>query len=336
MDTEHTPNASTVSTPLPTRPLPPALTAALPGRRMVVVGAGQIGKPLAALLAAAGAEVRWVSRRSPQRVPTGVTHVPLDASDGAALAQVAAGAHAILVAVNPAQYDFRAWQRALPPVLEGVIAAARDCGARLVVLENLYMYALDRGPLGPSTPESPTSAKGRLRKQLADRLRAAHAQGVETVSLRPSDFWGPGLDFSALTDKTVRDMRAGRRPMTLLSGEAVHAFSHRDDVVRMLVHLALGEADVLGRGWVAPSVHIAPRELLTRVAARLGVAVRPRPTPRWQLLLAAPFVTGARGLLEMLPQWDRPYLVDDRETRTRFAVEPVTIEDGIRELVAGT
>lgn len=337
MDTSHTPTSASPSVnPLPTRPLPPALAAALRGRSYVVVGAGQIGRPLAALLAASGADVRWVSRRAPPQVPTGVSHVPLDASDGAALAKVAAGAHAIFVAVNPAQYDARAWQRALPPILEGVIAAARDSGARLVVLENLYMYALDKGPLGPGTPEAPTTAKGRLRKQLADRLRAAHAQGVEAVALRPSDFWGPGLDFSVLTDKTAREMRAGRRPMTILSGEAVHALSHRDDVVRVLVQLALAERDVLGRAWIAPSVHVAPRELLTLVAARLGVAVRPRPTPRWQLLMVAPFVTSARGLLEMLPQWDRPYLVDDRETRARFGVEPVSIEDGIHELVAGT
>lgn len=315
--------------------LPVDLQSKLSGQHFVVVGAGQIGRPLVALLAASGAEVRWVSRRPPAQVPDGATHHALDASDGAALARVAEGARAIFVAVNPAEYDARAWQRALPPILEGVIVAARASRSRLVVLENLYMYALDRGPLGPATPEQPSSAKGRVRKQLADRLRAAHAEGLEVVALRPSDFWGPGLDNAILTDKTMSDLRAGRRPMTLSSGTAVHAFSHRDDVVRTLVHLAVADRDVLGRAWICPSVHIAPRELLQRAAEALGVTVRPRALGRWQLWLAAPFVSGARGVIEMLPQWDAPYLVDDRETRARFGIEPVAIDAGVAAL-AGT
>lgn len=316
--------------------LPVDLQSRLSGQRFVVVGAGQIGRPLVAALTAAGASVRWVSRRPPSQIPAGATHHALDASDGAALARVTEGVRAIFVAVNPAEYDARAWQRTLPPILEGVIAAARASRARLVVLENLYMYALDRGPLGPATPEEPSTAKGRVRKQLAERLRAAHAEGLEVVSLRPSDFWGPGLDNAILTDKTVGDLRAGRRPMTLSSGKAVHAFSHRDDVVRTLVHLAVADRDVLGRAWICPSVHIAPRELLQRAAQALGVTVRPRALGRWQLWLAAPFVSGARGVIEMLPQWDAPYLVDDRETRARFGFEPVTVEAGVAALTGTT
>ena len=60
-------------------------------------------------------------------------------------------------------------------VLIGVLYAlhpegAGRAGARLVLLDALYLYTTREGPLSPSTRQAPATQKGQIRKQLADML----------------------------------------------------------------------------------------------------------------------------------------------------------------------
>jgi nucleoside-diphosphate-sugar epimerase len=301
----------------------------------LVIGAGQIGTPLAARLAALGHAVKMGSRKRPALVPAGVTHVTLDAADGAAVALAAAGARAVILAINPPLYDADAWARSLPPALAGAIEGAGNAGARLVVLENLYLYTLNDGPLSPSTRQVPGSKKGAVRKQLADTLVAAHAAGkVKAVSLRPSDFWGPDLTGAIIAKDVIDKIRAGKRPDAIGDVNAPHAFSHRDDVITALINLATASDDVLGQTWHAPVLHVSQAELLGAIAKAFGRDVKPRSAPKLLFVIGAWFSPLFKGLLEMLPQWEQPYRVDDSAYCKRFGVKAVTLEDGVRQLVS--
>lgn len=301
--------------------------------RITVVGAGQIGTPLVAKLAREGHSVVWVSRKKPAHVPDGATHVSVDVRDGRALAAVAAGSRAMIAAVNPAVYDVAVWRRELPPLHAGLIDAAARSGVRLVVLDALYLYAIDRGPLSPETPEEPATEKGAVRKALADALFAAHREGrVRATTLRASDFWGAGLSAALTSREAVEGIAAGKRPIVVGDPDVKHAFSHRDDVVDGLARLAFAEDDVLGRAFHAPVIHATPRELVHAVASAWGTQVEPRVAPRWLLRLLGVFSPAMRGMIEMLPQWEKPYLVDDSGYRTRFGVEAISLEAGARAM----
>lgn len=302
-------------------------------KSIVVVGAGQIGTPLVARLAHEGHRVTWLSRTRPASVPEGAKHVSVDVRDGDALARAAKGADAIIAAINPATYDAGVWARELPPMHRGLIAGAGAVGARLVVLDALYLYANDEGPLSPRTPARPSTEKGKIRRALAEMLMNAHARGVvKATTLRASDFWGPGLTSALLTEDAARGLRAGKRPIVVGNPDVPHAFSHRDDVVDGLARLALAEDDVLGRVFHAPVIHTTVRDLVRAVASALGVAVEPRTTPRFVLSLLGVFSPAMHGLVEMLPQWEKPYLVDDSDYRARFGTEAITLEAGARAL----
>ena len=290
-------------------------------RKIVVVGAGQIGTPVVKRLARDGHEVLWVSRTKPGRVPEGVTHVALDAQRGEALARVATGAHAIIAAVNPPIYDTAVWRETLGPLNAGLIEAARLSGARLVLLDSLYLYALDRGPLRPTTPQEPVSEKGKIRKALADVLVAAQHEGVRAVSLRASDFLGADLERSLLSPSALDRIKHGKSPFLIGNPDVPHAFSMRDDVVDGLVQLAFAADDVEGKVFHAPVVHETTRALVEREAERQGTSVKPRALPTWLLRIAGLFDRNTRGLVEMLPQWSEPYLVDDSSFRERFPAD---------------
>ena len=103
----------------------------------IVLGAGQVGPLLAAKLAAAGHDVRMVSRSRPNEVP-GVRWVRADLADVAQARAAIRGAHTVYHCANPMRYD--QWALLLPPMTNAICEAAAGSGAHLVVLDNLYMY----------------------------------------------------------------------------------------------------------------------------------------------------------------------------------------------------
>ena len=78
----------------------------------------------------------------------------------------------------------------------------RRPGARLVVIENLYMYGPTDGPMTESTPMAATGKKGSLRARLSRDLMERHAAGRLRVAIgRASDYYGPRAVNSAVGEQ---------------------------------------------------------------------------------------------------------------------------------------
>ena len=103
----------------------------------LVLGAGQIGPLVAQRLLARGLRVR-IARRSaaPSRL-AGVETVTLDVRDPAAVAKAAEGAAVVYHCVNPLYHQ---WPELLLPMTRGIVEGTARARARLVALDNLYMY----------------------------------------------------------------------------------------------------------------------------------------------------------------------------------------------------
>jgi nucleoside-diphosphate-sugar epimerase len=158
----------------------------------VLFGAGQVGQSLARLLLDGGKGVR-IAKRSRGPVPAGTDLVLGDGTDPAFCVEAARGAATVYHCMNP-PYDVRAWADLVPRYRDNLIAAAARAGARLVVLDNVYMLGRPGGrPLDEQTPPNPCSRKGEIRSRAAERLFEAHRRGeVRATSGRASDFYGPG------------------------------------------------------------------------------------------------------------------------------------------------
>ena len=166
----------------------------------VIFGAGQVGTPLAMKLIEQGQRVRVV-RRSHGEIAPGAELVPGDALDPGFCARACEGANVVYHCMNPA-YESALWARVVPRTMENLIAAAGGAGARLVVLDNLYMLGRTGGrPMNEDTPMNPCSRKGEIRARAAERLFAAHAKGdVRAVCGRASDYYGPRGTLTYLGD----------------------------------------------------------------------------------------------------------------------------------------
>jgi nucleoside-diphosphate-sugar epimerase len=301
----------------------------------VVFGAGQVGGTLARRLLSAGKSVR-VAKRTAGGVPSGVELVPGDAGDPAFCARAAAGAATVYHCMNP-PYDAKVWAELVPRWMENLIAAAGRAGARLVVLDNLYMLGRPGGrTLDEDTPLNPCSRKGEIRARAAERLFEAHRRGdVLATSGRASDYYGPEGTLTHLGDQFWRRALAGRTAWALVDPDAIHTYHYVPDVAAGLMTLGSAGPDAYGRTWMLPCTPAGNmRELVDRFARALGRGIRLRGLSRWMVKALGAMVPLVREVGEMLYQWDEPFVVSDRRFREHFHQAPADADHAAAATVA--
>jgi nucleoside-diphosphate-sugar epimerase len=306
----------------------------------VIAGAGQIGPMIAERLLARGYRVRLVRRGAFSGAPAGAETVSASLSDPASAAEAMRGASAVYHCANP---RYHRWADELVPLTRGIVEGAARNGARLVALDNLYMYRLaGDGRLAEDTAIAPVSRKGALRVRAAQIMLDAHTRGDLPVAIgRAADFFGPNCTNSLLGDRFWTKLFA-RSPVELLGDpDQPHTYSYVPDVADALVSLGLADptqsagADVYGRVWHLPA---HPAESTRTWVHRLGraVGVEPRITTLSPLLLriAGLFIPEAGELPEMIYQWRGPFVLDDSQFRRRFAAAPTPLAQAVADTAA--
>jgi nucleoside-diphosphate-sugar epimerase len=295
----------------------------------VIFGVGQVGSQLAKFLMDDGASVRVV-KRSPRGVPAGAEGVFGDASDASFCRSAVEGARAVYHCMNPA-YDAKTWARVLPVLQENLVSAAGSVGARLVVLENLYMLGSPRsGTMNEDTPFRPQSRKGEVRARLAEALLEAHSKGrVQAVSGRASDFYGPYGTETHFGERFWVPAIAGKRAEFLPRLDTRHSYNFIPDVARGLALLGTGPEEIVGRPWMLPCAPAeTSRDLIHRFSAALGEEIRPRGLPRPLIRILGVFIPILKEVGETLPQWDSDYVVDDSRFRAQFRFGGTSLQTG--------
>ena len=335
----------------------------------VVVGAGVIGGRVARLLAERGERVLLVSRSGSGPAvsarggsapavsarggsapvvsarggsgPAGITCVAADAADAAAMARLTGGAAAIYNCVNP---SYHRWPADWPPIAASMLAAAERGGSVLVTLSNLYGYgpasrslgsaSYDRShPMTEATPLAATGRKGRVHARVWQDALAAHQAGrVRAAEVRGSAFVGPGA-VSALGERVVGRIRAGKSVSMLGSADRPHTWSFTEDVARMLV-VAGTDPRAWGRAWHVPSPEPrSQRQVIEDFAAAAGsgpTRVSAIPTAVvYAMGLAWPLM---RELRETEYQFRHDFIVDSSAAQETFGLAPTPWD----EIVAAT
>jgi uncharacterized protein YbjT (DUF2867 family) len=103
----------------------------------VIFGTGAIGLATLDALRRRGERVRLVNRSGTAPVPDDIEVLGGDASDPAFTTAAAHGAQVVYQTLNP---PYPKWVELFPALQASVLAAAQAAGARLVSMENVYMY----------------------------------------------------------------------------------------------------------------------------------------------------------------------------------------------------
>jgi nucleoside-diphosphate-sugar epimerase len=299
-----------------------------------VIGAGQIGRQLARLLADAGHRVRIVRRGAPGAAMPGVTWMQGDITDAAFADDACEGAAVVYHCANPP--DYHRWDGVLQPLTRAVRGAATRAGARLVVLDNLYMYGRPGGQkLREDTAMEPCSEKGALRKELAEEMLAAHAAGELEVAIgRASDFFGPSTPMSVFGDRLLEALEHDKAIEAFGDVDLLRSYSYTPDVALGLAVLGT-QPGAAGQVWHLPvSSHVSSRAFIERFAEAMGRDSKIRVLPRWAVKAVGVFVKPIGAMVEMLYQWEEEFIVDDSKFRAAFGVEPTPLDQAVAETTA--
>jgi nucleoside-diphosphate-sugar epimerase len=305
--------------------------------RHVIFGTGAIGLATLDALRRRGETARLVNRSGHARVPDDVEVIGGDARDPAFTAEVTRGAGVVYQTLNP---PYAEWTAQFPLLQAGVLTAAEATGARLVSMENVYMYGRPAGRLlTEDRAYEAHTRKGQLRGRMARDLLAAHDAGRVEVSIgRASDYFGPrGGAQSNLGDHVFPAALKGRTATVLGDPDQPHSYTYIPDIGEGLA--VLGEhPEAPGQVW-----HL-PNDPDTRTTRQLvDIAYRHAGQPRGKLRRLPPVLLRALGrvnptvreLVEMQYQFEEPFVVDSSKITNKLGVEATPVEvalaDTLRE-----
>ena len=244
-----------------------------------------------------------------------------DATNPADLDVALAGASVVYQCAQPA---YTRWAQEFPQLQTGILDATVRAGADLVIADNLYMYGDPNGAVITETsPENPTTNKGRLRKTMADAAVQAHREGQLRVAIsRPADYFGPGHDQSS---KAIFGNAARGRAMQFFGRmDAPHTLSYLPDAAAAMAALGTTEAG-WGSVWIPPvQPAVTQQELAERVWSAAGNSGRPkvRVTGEGAIRLVGLVVPVVREFAEMSYQYEKPFVVDSSRFESTFGAAP--------------
>ncbi len=317
-------------------------------RNAVVMGArGRLGWAVTQALARQGWRVvAQVRPGAPvPAAPEGVTWRPAGVDETDALAQMPGGVHCVVHALNPA-YTRQAWRTEAQGLLDASLALARRSGATLLFPGNVYNFGADMpAVLTEDTPQRPTTALGRARVSLEQRLQVEASQGVRSVVLRAGNFFGGGTG-TWLDRVMAKDLHRGRftYPGPL---DVPVAWAYLPDLATAVADLAslcvasappqpVGSHEVLhfrghdlrGQNWLCALQGIANSSMPSGDKSHLYVkrdselAVRGMP---WSVMRLLGWVQPElQAVCDMRYLWQRPHTLSNERLRQRLGAEPHT------------
>lgn len=247
----------------------------------------------------------------------------LDATKGSSVIYLCAG----LI------YDKEVWKQQWPVIIQNVINAAKQAGARLIFFDNVYMYGLVNGPMTEHTPYNPCSVKGEVRAKIATQLMdEVKAGNIQASIARAADFYGTD-SMNSFLDMMVLDKYAKKQSAQWIGKpEKLHNFTYIPDTGKALFLLGQHpESD--NQIWHMPTAPAITGKAMIELAATI-YDVKPAYTSinKFMLQLVGLFKKVVAGTVEMYYQYDHDYNFDSSKFEQAFQFTPTSYKDGIQYL----
>jgi nucleoside-diphosphate-sugar epimerase len=290
----------------------------------VVLGAtGGVGAALVDALQVLGRPIRAVSR-SPKVGSPGdsVDHVSADVATAEGAKAACTGAKIVYFATQP---PYGEWPELFPAMTEHVLAGAQAAGAKLVMVDNLYMYGPQSGALHEQTPRAATGSKGSTRAGIERQLLSAHTTERVRVTIgRLSDYYGPnGLNssLSALVLEPALKGKAMRWPGNPGMARTLH---YLPDVAQGLIMLG-DHDDADGGVWHLPSAApITGNQFMALVNQVIDKPVGAKTMGATMMRIGGLFNEMAKESLEVMYQWTAPFIAESAKFAGTFGPLPTT------------
>ena len=300
----------------------------------VVLGTGAIGRAVMEELIKRGESVRMVNRSGKMdEVPARVEVVASDLYDHAKVKEVTRDAQVVYQASQP---SYKEWPEKFPLLQKSIIDGLTGSGAKLVIVENLYMYGDTNGkPMTEDTPHNAHTRKGRVRGEISRAAFNAHDDGrVRVTSARGGNFFGPWGTNSTMGARAFYPLLRGKPAQLIGRTDLPHSHTYIKDFGMAL--LILGERDEAdGQAWHVPNdmPKITQGELVRMFAEEADVEPKLSSMGKLMMAIGGLFIPEAKETVEMMYEFDKPFIVDSSKFEKTFGIKATPIREAIRETV---
>jgi nucleoside-diphosphate-sugar epimerase len=296
--------------------------------------AGAIGPVAAAELLVRGHRVRVVGRNPATlaAVAPGAEPFVADLMDPAGARAAADGMDAILYAVGVPYNHFELHG----PMTRSAIAGAQAAGVRqLIHISNVYPYGRPQTDCVAEThPRHPQTRKGQWRKEQEDLILAAHdPNGLQTLIVRPPDFYGPTAANSMIA-YAIKSILDGKPADLLAPVNTPHEWIYVPDLAPVIADL-FERPDAFGEAYnIAGPGTLTVRQFAGKLFAAMNRPVRVREAGPTLLRIMGLFNPLMRELVEMSYLYETPVILDDSKLHAVLgAIHKTSYDDGIRATV---
>ncbi len=301
----------------------------------VILGTGAIGRAIADELSSRGESVRMVNRSGKMdEVPAGVGVVASDLYDPARVREVTRDAKVVYQSAQP-HYD--EWPQKFPPLQKSIIEGLIGSDAKLVLIENLYMYGEVNGKrLTEDMPYNAHTRKGNVRGEISKAAFEAHKAGLVRVTAgRGGNFFGPwGLD-STMGARAFYPLLDGKPAQFIGRTDLPHTHTYIKDFGKALV--ILGErAEADGQAWHVPNDQptMTQGELIRLFAEAAGVEPKMSSMGKLMMSIGGLFIPEAKESVEMMYEFNKPFVIDSSKFEKTFGLKATPIREAVKETVA--
>jgi nucleoside-diphosphate-sugar epimerase len=303
-------------------------------KKHIIFGTGPLGLSVMRALVKRGKQVVLVNRSGKIKMASleGLDIVAGDAFDRDFATRVTKGTEAIYQCAQPAYHE---WVTKFPQLQKSILEAASDNSVKLIVGENLYMYGDTNGqPMFEDSPYLATTRKGKVRAEMSNELMALHRAGrVQVTIARGSDFYGPGVLSSALGERTILPLLKGKPAEVTGSLDQPHTYTYINDFGEALAILGEHE-EAFGQVWHVPNPKtLTQRELINLFFKEAGLEPKFSVMGRMMLTLGGMFIPAARETIEMMYEFEKPFLVDSHKFISAYGNIATPHEIAVKETI---
>ncbi len=300
----------------------------------IVFGTGALGRAVMEELLKRGESVRMVNRSGKMdEVPAGVEVIASDLYDPAKVREVTRDAQIVYQGSQP---NYNQWPAKFPLLQKSIIDGLTGRNAKLVLIENLYMYGdTDGKPMTEDTPYNAHTRKGKVRGEISRAAFQAHREGrLRVTAARGGNFFGPWGIFSTMGARAFYPLLRGKPAQLIGRTDLPHSHTYVEDFGRALV--ILGERDEAdGQAWHVPNdqPRLSQGELVRMFAEEAGVEPKVSSLGKLMMTIGGLFIPEAKETVEMMYEFDKSFIVDSNKFENTFGMKATPIREAIRETV---
>lgn len=230
------------------------------------------------------------------------------------------------------QYDIKVWQAQWPVIMDNVINACKETGAKLVFFDNVYCYGKVSGVMTEQTPYNPCSKKGEVRAKIARQLEDEWKKGnITGLIARAADFYGPDTPLSFFSATVFENLAKGKTPQLMGNPDALHSLTYTPDAGKATALLGCSP-EAFNTVWHLPTASPALkfRELLAICSAEFGKEAALSALPGFMIPILGLFLKVIAESKEMMYQYNFDYQFSSEAFEKKFGVTPTSYAEGLK------